>query len=522
VSNSVEKMETGLSRRSLPKAPSGIHGLDEITEGGLPRGRPTLVCGGPGCGKTLMGVEFLVRGAVEYGEPGVFMSFEEPASDLAKNVASLGFDLNELAARGLLKIDHVRVERSEIEETGEYDLEGLFVRLDYAIESIHARRVVLDTIESLFSGLSNAAILRAELRRLFGWLKEKGVTTVITGERGESSLTREGLEEYVSDCVILLDHRVIGQLSTRRLRIVKYRGSVHGTNEYPFLIDRDGITVMPITSAGLAHNASEERVSTGIATLDAMLGGKGYFRGSSVLLSGTAGTGKTSIAARFVEAGCERGERCLFFSFEESQSQLIRNMGSLGIDLARFAGRNLTFACSRPTLLGLEAHLSGMLRQIGTLKPALVVVDPISALLNGTLQPDVQAMLIRLIDQLKVLGATALFNSLTPGSAATAGLEATEVGISSIVDTWIIVRDIETDFERNRGIHVLKSRGMDHSRRVRELVLSNRGLEVLDVYEGPNGVLTGSARLARQALDTEQRGEETRAAAGRRPARADR
>ena len=486
------------SRTQLPKVRSGIKGLDEITDGGLPAGRPTLVCGGPGCGKSLLGIEFLVQGAVQFGEPGVLMSFEETAADICQNAASLGFDLEDLIARKLIKIDYVRVERSEIEETGEYDLEGLFVRLNYAVQTIKAKRVVLDTIESLFSGLTNTAILRAELRRLFGWLKEKGLSTIITGERGSESLTREGLEEYVSDCVILLDHRVVGQVSTRRLRVVKYRGSVHGTNEYPFLIDRDGITVLPLSSAGLTHTASTERVSTGIQTLDDMLGGAGFFRGSSILLSGTAGTGKTTLAASFVAAACARGERCLFFSFEESIDQIVRDMSSVGIDLRALLGNNLQFACDRPTVLGLEAHLAGMLKRIEQFKPDVVVVDPISALLTGVIAPDVQALLIRLLDTLKVRQVTTFLTSLTSG-ALDLGREASEVGISSIVDTWIGVMNIEIDTERNRGIYVVKSRGMNHSRQVRELVFSDRGLEVMAVCRGPSGVLTGSARVAYQA-----------------------
>ena len=405
--------------RSLPKAPTGIQGLDEITGGGLPRGRPTLVCGSAGCGKTLLAMEFLVRGATEFGEPGVFMAFEETAEELAQNVRSLGFDLEDLAEQNKLLVDFVRVERSEIEETGEYDLEGLFIRLGHAIDSLGAKRVVLDTLETLFGGLSNAAILRAELRRLFRWLKDKGVTAIITGERGDGTLTRHGLEEYVSDCVIVLDHRVTEQLSTRRLRIVKYRGTTHGTNEYPFLIDENGISVLPVTSLGLSQEASDERISTGIPRLDAMLGGKGVYRGSSVLISGTAGTGKTSLAAHFADATCRRGERCLYFAFEESESQLVRNMRSIGLDLAPWSKKGLLrFHATRPSAYGLEMHLATLHKLVNEFEPRVVVVDPITTFLGAGTSVEAESMLMRLIDFLKAQQITAMFTSLTHGGNA--------------------------------------------------------------------------------------------------------
>ena len=359
-----------LAGPELPKTPTGVSGLDEITNGGLPRGRPTLVCGSAGCGKTLMAMEFLVRGATQFDEPGVFMAFEETAAELAQNVRSLGFDLDDLAARGKFCLDFVRVERSEIEEVGDYDLEGLFIRLGYAIDTIKAKRVVLDTLETLFSGLSNAAVLRSELRRLFRWLKDKGVTAIITAERGEGALTRHGLEEYVSDCVILLDHRVIDQVSTRRLRVVKYRGTAHGTNEYPFLIDEDGISVLPVTSLGLQHEVGDERISSGVPRLDAMLGGKGYFRGSTVLVSGTAGSGKTSLAAHLAQAACGRGEKCLYFAFEESPGQLMRNMRSIGLDLAPWLEKGLLrFHAIRATVHGLEMHLASIHKLVKEFEP---------------------------------------------------------------------------------------------------------------------------------------------------------
>ena len=487
----------------LAKSPTGIQGLDELTGGGLPQGRPTLLCGSAGCGKTLLAMEFLVRGAVDSGEPGVFMAFEENTGDLAKNFASLGHDLKALAAQKKLLLEFVHIERSEIEETGEYDLEGLFIRLGHAIDSIGAKRVVLDTIEALFSGLSDTAILRAELRRLFRWLKEKGVTAIITGERGESSLTRYGLEEYVADCVILLDHRVEGQMATRRMRIVKYRGSTHGTNEYPFLIDEGGIPILPITSMGLKHEAGAERVSSGIPRLDAMMGGKGYYRASSVLVSGTAGSGKTSLAAHFAHAATARGERCLWFAFEESSSQIMRNMRSIGIDLEPAVQRGtLRFHAERPTICGLEMHLVTIHKLVNQFRPRVVVIDPVSnfATLGSELQ--VKAMMTRLIDFFKMQKITALITSLTAGSAF---LEATEVGVSSLMDAWLLLRDVQNGAERNRVLHLVKSRGMAHSNQVREFLLTDHGVELRDVYVGPSGtLLTGSARGALEAQEKAQ------------------
>jgi circadian clock protein KaiC len=491
-------------RSELPKAATGIEGLDQITGGGVPQGRPTLICGGAGCGKTLLAMEFLVRGATQFGEPGVFISFEEPEADLIENVRSLGFDVAALIEQRLMAIDQVQVERSEIEEAGEYNLEGLFVRIGLAIDSVGAKRVVLDTIESLFSGFQNPAILRAELRRLFHWLKERGVTAIITAEKGEGQLTRQGLEEYVSDCVIMLDHRVINQVSTRRLRIVKYRGSTHGTNEYPFLIDEDGISVLPITSMALTHKASDERVSTGIPRLDAMLAG-GYYRGSSILISGTAGTGKTSVSAHLAHATCAAGERCLYFAFEESAPQIIRNMRSIGVDLQRSVDSGkLRFHATRPTLYGLEMHLAVMHKKIEDFDPHTVIVDPISNFVSNSSLAETHGMLVRLIDYLKVNGKTALLTALTSGNSV---LEQTDVGVSSIVDTWLLLRDIELGGERNRGMYVLKSRGMAHSNQIREFLLTDHGIELLDVYVGAEGVLTGSMRLAQEAREEAQQAE---------------
>ena len=504
------KIHKPLLPPSLTKARTGIQGLDELTGGGLPKGRPTLLCGGAGCGKTLMAMEFLVHGALESGEPGVFMAFEENTGELAANFASLGYDLTALVAQNQLALDYVHVERGEIEEAGEYDLEGLFIRLRCAIDRIGAKRVVLDTLEALFAGLTNKVILRAELRRLFRWLKEQGVTAIVTSERGELSLTRYGLEEYVADCVILLDHRVEGQIATRRLRIVKYRGTTHGTSEYPFLIDEGGISILPITSMALQHEVGTGRVSSGVRGLDAMLGGKGYFRGSSVLLSGTAGTGKTSLAAHLAHGAAVRGESCLWFTFEESSSQIIRNMRSIGIDLEAAVRRGvLHFHAERPTACGLELHLVTIHKLVNQLKPRIVIVDPVTNLVSLGTRMEVKAMLTRLMDFFKTRGITALFTSLTLGGSAE---EATDAGVSSLMDTWLLLRDMQNGAERNRFLTIVKSRGMAHSNQVREFLLTNHGVELRDVYVGPSGdLLAGGARDALEAEEKAQllvRGQE--------------
>jgi circadian clock protein KaiC len=488
------------SSRALPKALTGIQGLDEITNGGLPRGRPTLVSGSAGSGKTLFGLEFLVRGATQYDEPGVFMSFEETLPDLTNNAASLGFDLNGLVADKKLFMDHVHVSRSEISETGEYDLDGLFIRIADAVERVGAKRIVLDTLEALFAELPNPGILRAEIRRLFAWLKQKGLTTVITAERDRpDTLTRNGIEEFVSDCVIVLDHRIREEISTRRLRIVKYRGSTHGTNEYPFLIDEFGLSVLPISSLGLDHPAPAVRISTGIDRLDGMMGGKGFFRGSSILMSGTAGTGKTTVAAHFVDASCRRGERCLYFAFEESPKQIVRNMRSVGVDLEPWVRKGLLrFHAARPTYAGIEEVLLVTHKHIASFKPSIVVVDPMTNLLQVSTLNEVRSMLTRLVDFLKTKEITAVFTSLT---LAGGSLEANEADVSSLMDTWLLLKTIEVGGERNRAIYVLKSRGMEHSNQIREFVLTNDGLRLLDVYLGPEGVLTGSARVTQEGRE---------------------
>jgi circadian clock protein KaiC len=497
----------------LPKAPTGIEGLDEITEGGLPLGRPTLVCGSAGCGKTLLGIEFLVRGVLDYDEPGVLMTFEETAAELTANVASLGFDLTAMQADKKLRVDHVHIERSEIEETGEFDLEGLFIRLGYAIDSIGAKRVLLDTIEALFAGFPNEAVLRSEIRRLFRWLKDKGVTTIITAERGEGTLTRQGLEEYVSDCVILLDNRVIDQITTRRLRVVKYRGSTHGTNEYPYLITEDGFSVLPVTSLKLEHTVSEELISSGVPGLDEMFTRQGWYRGSSILITGTAGTAKTTLAASFALAACQRGERCLYFAFEESPAQFIRNMRTVGLNLQPCVDQGLLrIEASRPTLNGLERHLVTVHKLIKEYQPQAVVIDPISNLVSVGSLSEVRSMLTRLIDFLKVNNVTALFTALI--SAGDGRMEMTEEGVSSLVDTWISVRDLEGVGERNRGLSILKARGMAHSNQVREFLVTEHGIQLLDVVIGPLGIITGAGRhvqrLHEQAHLTAQQQEAAR------------
>ncbi len=480
----------------IEKAPTGIAGFDAVTFGGLPAGRPTLICGAAGSGKTLFALTFLVHG-VQFGEPGVFMSFEERAEDLAANVRALGYDLESLIASGKLSIDHVRVERSEIEETGEYDLEGLFIRLGFAVDAVGAKRVVLDTIEALFSGFSNEGVLRAELRRLFGWIKDRGLTAIITGERGDRQLTRHGLEEYVSDCVVLLDNRVVDQIATRRLRIVKYRGSAHGTNEYPFLIDEDGISVFPATALQRNADVSSKVVSTGIPGLDRMLGKGGVYRGSSILVSGVSGTGKTTVASHFVEAACRRGERCMVLALEESAGEFCRNALSIGLDLQKHIESDLLqFDASRPNFYGLEMHLARIHRDIEAFKPSVVVIDPISAFRGPA--PEVHSTLLRMIDLLKARDITAMFTSLRSAGSL---LEGTDQGLSSLMDCWIRLLDIEANGERNRLLYVIKIRGMSHSNQVREYRMTGKGIELVEPYVGPEGVLTGTARLIQEARE---------------------
>jgi circadian clock protein KaiC len=482
---------------TLPKAPTGIEGFDDLTFGGLPAGRPSLICGAAGCGKTLFATTFLVNGATRFGEPGVFMSFEERAEDLAANVASLGFDLDGLVAAGKLAIDHVRVERSEIEETGEYDLEGLFIRLGFAVDSIGAKRVVLDTIETLFAGFTDPALLRAELRRLFGWIKDRGLTAIITGERGEGQLTRQGLEEYVSDCVILLDNRVDDQITTRRLRVVKYRGSAHGTNEYPFLIDHAGISVLPVTSAELDYVGPTGLISTGIAGLDAMLAPGGFYRGSSILVSGASGTGKSMLAASMVEAACRRGERSLIFAFEESGPQIIRNAASIGLDLeAQVKSGLLRFEAARPSLYGLETHLARMHRDLDQFRPDLIVIDPISALRGPA--SELQGALLRMIDLIKTRGITAIFTTLRSDGSL---ISDDDLGVSSLMDAWIKLQNMEANGERTRTLYVIKARGMSHSNQIREFLMSSGGIRLIDAYIGTAGVLTGTARVVQEARE---------------------
>jgi circadian clock protein KaiC len=482
----------------LLKTPTGISGLDEVTGGGLPKGRPTLLCGPAGCGKTLIAMEFLVRGITEFNEPGVFVAFEETIEDLRSNVASLGFDLPKLEADGHLILDHVTLMRGDTAETGDWDLDGLLLRLGAAVDAVGAKRVVIDTIEALFGAFSNTSILRAELARLFAFLKERGVTAVITGERGDGTLTRHGIEEYVSDCVIVLDHRVTEQTSIRRLRILKYRGSFHGTNEYPFLIGESGVSVLPITSLGLSHTVAEGRMPTGISRLDSMLGYGGFFKGSTVHVSGTSGTGKTTLAAQFCDATCASGERAMYFAFNESQEEIIRNMSSVGINLRQWVDAGLLrFQCFRPSLLGLESHLFAVQKFVGEFDPEVVVMDPISDFVRLGSAEDVAALLTRQVDFLKARGVTTLFTSLTSVRESTS----VEQQMTSLVDTWLLVKTLEGNGEHNRVLYVLKARGMAHSNQIREFLLTDHGIELSDVYVGPQGVLTGSARQAQEAKE---------------------
>jgi circadian clock protein KaiC len=494
----ISKQNAAPRLAALPKSPTGIMGLDEVTQGGLPRGRPSLVCGPAGCGKTLLAMEFLVRGIMQFGEPGVFVAFEETRDDLVANVASMGFDLAKFEAEGMLVVDHVNVVPNEMMETGAWDLEALLIRFGASIDAVGAKRVVIDTIETLFGAFKDTATLRSELRRLFLWLKARGVTAVITGERGGGTLTRHGIEEYVSDCVIVLDHLVTEQTSVRRLRVLKYRGSLHGTNQYPFLIGEHGVSVQPITSLGLQHGVSTERISTGVPRLDLMLGGLGPYRGSSVLVSGTAGTGKSTLAAQFCDAACARGERAIYFAFEESQDQIIRNMASVGMSLGVWVEQGLLqFRCVRPSLFGLEAHLSAMQNEVEKFNPSVVILDPISDLMGVGTGHDVSSMLTRQVDFLKGKGVTAMYTSL--GSEGQG--EPTDHLIASLIDSWLFVRTLDGNGEHNRALSVLKSRGMAHSNQVREFLITDRGVELADVYVGPHGVLTGSARAAQEAQE---------------------
>jgi circadian clock protein KaiC len=490
-------MSTHQAPAPLPHCPTGIPGLDQITSGGLPRGRTTLLTGGPGCGKTLLATEFLVRGA-EMGEPGVFLAFEETAEELMANVASLGWDLDRLQAEGMLVVDHVKVERERIDQTGDYDLEALFIRIGFAIDEVKATRVVLDTLEVLFSALDDTARLRAELRRLFAWLKARGVTAIVTAERGEGTLTRHGLEEYVADCVIVLDHRVADQLAVRRIRIVKQRGSDHGTNEYPFVIEGGGVSVVPVTSFHLDHIASREVVSTGIADLDAMVGGHGWYKGSTTMISGESGTGKTTFAAAFADAACRRGERCLYLAFEESSQQLARNMASVGMDLGRWMDEGrLRINASRPTQVGLERHLTTVYHQVETHAPDVIIIDPITDFTSLGTSTDVKVLLMRIVDYLKVRQVTAVFTSLLHDRASE------DPTISSLIDNWVQLRNLETQAQRDRGVFIQKARGMPHSNQIREFVLTNEGIRLLDVIAGPEGVLTGRARARSTRGDEE-------------------
>jgi circadian clock protein KaiC len=492
----------------IERCPTGIQGFDEILAGGVPCGCPTLICGGPGCGKTLFGLEFITRGA-ERGENGVFVSFEETADELARNVASCGIDVMSFIKSKKVAVDYIEVDPRGMATAGEYDLEGLFIRLRHAIDTTKAKRIVIDSIEALFSGFEDSRLLRAEIGRLFRWLKSIGITAIITAEKGEGNLTRHGLEEYLADCVVFLDHRVSEEHSVRRLRVVKYRGANHATDEFPFLIDEDGISVMPISSVELSYRAPNTRVSTGVKGLDEMLGGKGLFCGSTALVSGTAGTGKTTLATNFANAACERGEKALYLAFEESPSQIMRNMQSTGLRMERWVKKGLLkFDAVRPTAAGLESHLMRMLRTVDRFQPDVVVIDPLTNLLAVGRPLEVKSMITRVIDHLKKNEITAFFTSLTEGGHP---IEATDIGVSSLIDTWLLLRDIETQGERNRGLYILKSRGMSHSNQIREFMITDKGVELVDMYVSRNGALVGSARVARETFDRERERSATEA-----------
>jgi circadian clock protein KaiC len=474
---------------AIRKCPTGIVGFDQITGGGLPTNRNTLICGGAGSGKTLLGIDFLVNGAARYGEPGVLMSFEESGEELYENVASINLDLRSLVAQDKIRIEHVVLKQRDIQES-DFNLEGVLMILDDAIDSIGAKRVVLDSIESLFAGIGNVATLRLEIKRLFRWLKGKRVTTIITGEPGLVSYTRQGLEEYISDCVISLDNRVNDQLTVRRIRIVKYRGSDHGMNEYPFVIDGQGLSVIPVTSAGLNQPGTRHRISTGMPTLDKLFHGGGYAKGSTVLVSGTAGTGKTSLAMAFATANCKRGERCLFISYEESPGQLIQNMGSIGFHLEPLVKKGLLkFVSTRPSFIGLEKHLLSLYQTLEAFRPSAVVIDPLTSLLGQGSPLEIQSMLTRMIDMLKSKGITGFFTSLVSSNAQneTGG----EIGVSSLIDTWIVVRELEESqgMKRTRGLFIVKSRGMGHSSDVHKLIMDDSGMTLepmkMSPIEGP-------------------------------------
>jgi circadian clock protein KaiC len=487
---------------AVDKCPTGIAGLDEILSGGLPSGAPTLFSGGPGCGKTLFGLEFVIRGAEKFGDRGVFLSFEETAEELARNVASCGIDLMKFVKSGQIYVDYIQVDPRQHQTAGEYDLEGLFIRLRHAIDSVKAKRIVIDSIEALFSGFEDSHVLRGEIGRLFRWLKSAGITAIITAEKGDGAFTRHGLEEYLADCVVFLDHRVSEEHSVRRLRVIKYRGANHATDEFPFLIDKDGIAVMPISSVELDYTAPRTRISSGVPGLDEMFDGGGFYCGSTVLVSGTAGTGKTTLATNFVHAAAKRGQRALYFAFEESPSQICRNMESIGLELDRWVKKGLLdFEAVRPTLTGLEGHLMRMLRCVDRFKPDVVVIDPLTNLLAVGRPAEVKAMLTRVIDHFKKAEITALFTSLTEGGNP---IEATDVGVSSLIDTWLLLRDIETQGERNRGLYVLKSRGMGHSNQIREFLITTNGVRLVDMYVSRDGALVGSARVARETFDRER------------------
>ncbi|WP_240236172.1 circadian clock protein KaiC [Nocardioides sp. CFH 31398] len=481
----------------LEKAATGIEGFDDITFGGLPRARATIVTGAAGSGKSMFGVEFLAQGARAYGEPGVLLSFEETADELVANAASIGVDLRAMADEGTLVVDSAAGDLDDLVQSGAFDLEGLLLRLAAAIDAVGARRVVLDTVETLFSTLPDETTVRREFARLLRWLKERDLTVVVTAERGQQGrLTRHGIEEYVSDCVVVLDHRVEDEVATRRMRVAKYRGSPHGTNEFPFLISGRGLVVMPLHHDELTE-VSEERVSLGIPELDTMVGG-GVFRGSTIMISGSAGTGKTSIAACAADAACRRGEKALFLSFEEPSGQVVRNMRSIGLDLQHWIDKGLLVVQHmRPAITGLEAHLASLHMILDEHPAEVVVLDAVASLSRGVASYASASAVARDIAMLRLRGATTVLTAL----AGTHDDPHTDVSASSLVDAWLLVRNVENDGERNRLLMTIKNRGSFHSNQVREFLLTDDGPRLVDVFVGPDGVLTGSAREQQEARD---------------------
>ena len=468
--------ETELSITKLPKSLTGIQGLDDITYGGIPQNRPTLLVGSIGTGKTIFAMEYIINGITMFNEPGVFMTFEEQTDELQINVTSMGYNLSKLIADNKIYLEHLHIDHREIQATGKYDIEGLFIRIEMAIEKVKAKRIVLDALDTLFIGL-DSQILRSEIKRLFFWLKEKKVTAIITSEVGDIFLTRLGFEEVVADCVIELNNRLNNQISTRRLRIVKYRGSYHSTNEYPFMIDHKGITIFPIISEAPQIIVSNERISSGIKQIDEMLDGRGFYVGSSILVSGSAGTGKSSIAASFIKDVCEKKGTALYCAFEEAPNQIKRNMASIGIFLEPYEkSGNLHFYYSRPTLQTLELHFIAIKKLIKQINPSVVILDPITNLMIENINSDIRTMLTRFVDYLKMEQITVLLTATLTVSSLE--LIQSNEGISSMVDTCIMIQEKNIIDSRRRTLYIMKSRGICNSKKEVEFIITSEGISI--------------------------------------------